>query len=383
MKRHVVLGLCGALLGGVTVLAHGPLLPPGASPQATQDPGYAALIAMCKTPPATGARPGGGGRPGGAAAGGNRAGGARPGGAAPAAAPAEFPPKPADYTVTAIPGVIAAGQKWTKVWEVSGNNADGVLSEKKDGGDLLIAQNHNSAVVKLDNNGKVSTVYKDTRTGGALSMNSKGQLFIVERGLHSNVTQLAPKRQVLADKLPNGDPLDCLGGVINDLTADSKGGVYFTMGGLFYASPNGVVTRYGEGLNTNGVILSPDEKTLYVTNGAFGAPGTIAAFDVKEDGSLANQREFVRLPAAGGDGLTVDSQGRLYVTAGPNLVVVDTGGKVLGSIPAPYGLISAAFAGKDKKTVYAVVSLSDSTRLQHAFVYSIPMLAQGYKGRAK
>jgi gluconolactonase len=214
-------------------------------------------------------------------------------------------------------------------------------------------------------------------------MNSKGQLFIVERGLHSNVTQLAPKRQVLADKLPNGDPLDCLGGVINDLTADSKGGVYFTMGGLFYASPNGVVTRYGEGLNTNGVILSPDEKTLYVTNGAFGAPGTIAAFDVKEDGSLANQREFVRLPAAGGDGLTVDSQGRLYVTAGPNLVVVDTGGKVLGSIPAPYGLISAAFAGKDKKTVYAVVSLSDSTRLQHAFVYSIPMLAQGYKGRAK
>jgi gluconolactonase len=377
MRRHVVLGLFGALIGGATLMAQGPVLPPGASPQATQDPGYQALIATCKTPQAA-ARGGGAGRPGGAARGGGR-----PGGAAPAAAPATFPPPPANNTVSAIPGVIAAGQTWTKVWEVSGNNADGVLSEKKDGGDLLIAQNHNSAVVKLDKDGKASTVYKDTHTGGALSMNTKGELFVVERGLHSNVTQLTPRRRILADKLPNGDPLDCLGGVINDVTADSRGGAYFTMGGLFYASPNGVVTRYGEGLNTNGVILSADEKTLYVTNGAFGAPGTIAAFDVQADGSLTNQREFVKLPAAGGDGLTIDGAGRLYVTAGPNLVVVDNAGKVLGSIPAPYGLISAAFAGKGKKTMYAVVSLSDSTRLQHAFVYSIPMLAEGYKERAK
>ncbi len=41
----------------------------------------------------------------------------------------------------------------------------------------------------------------------------------------------------------------------------------FSMGGLFYADPKGVVTRYGENLTTNGVILSRDEKTLYVTNG--------------------------------------------------------------------------------------------------------------------
>jgi len=380
MKRHVVAGVCAALLSGATLLAQGPLLPPGASPQATQDAGYNALIATCQTPaPAAAARPGG---PGGGA-GGGRPGGA-PGGAAPAApaTPAAFPPPPADYTVTAIPGVIAAGQKWTKVWEVSGNNADGILADKN--GDLLIAQNHNSAVVRLDKNGKATPVYTDTHTGGALSMNKKGELFIVERGLHANVTQLTPKRQILADKLPNGDPLDCLRGVINDLTADSKGGAYFTMGGLFYASPKGVVTRYGEGLNTNGVILSADEKTLYVTNGAFGGPaGTIAAFDVQADGSLTNQREFVRLPAGGGDGLTIDNDNRLYVTAGPNLYVISPDGKVLGNIPAPYGLISAAFAGKDKKTMYAVVSLSDATRLQHAFVYSIPMIAQGYKGRAK
>ena len=362
MKRNVFLAL-PIVLTAVSAFAQ-IALPPGASPQSTQDPGYQALIATCKVPPPPPAARGGG--PGGA----GRAGGA------PAAAPATFPPPPAEYSVAAIPGVIAAGQKWTKVWETDGNNADGLLADQN--GDMLIAQNHNSAVVKLDRAGKVSTVYSNTHTGGALSMNKKGELFMVQRGLRANVSQMAPTRRILADKLPNGDPLDCLGGVINDLTADSRGGVYFTMGGLFHADAKGTVTRYGENLRTNGVMLSPDERTLYVTNG-----GTVAAFDVQADGSLRNQRQFVELPSGGGDGLSVDAEGRLYVTAGPALHVVAPDGKLLGSIPAPYGLITAAFGGPDKKTVYAVVSLTDPMRLQHAYVYSIPMLAQGYKGRAK
>jgi gluconolactonase len=364
MKRNVLLSL-PLVCAAAAVFAQGIALPPGASPQAPQDPGYQALIATCKTPPPPRGRGPGGPR-----------GAAQGGGPPAAAAAAAFPPPPAEYTVTAITGVIAAGQKWTKVWEVSGNNADGILADRN--GDVLIAQNHNSAVVKLDKNGKVSTVYKDTHTGGALSQNTKGALFIVERGLRENVSQLAPQRRVLADKLPNGDPLDCLGGVINDLTADSKGGVYFTMGGLFHADSKGSVTRYGENLTTNGVILSPDEKTLYVTNGR-----TVAAFDVQPDGSLKNQRQFVELPSGGGDGMTVDGQGRVYVTAGPAVHVAAPDGKILGSIPAPYGLITAAFAGKDKKTMYAVVSLIDPMRLQHAYVYSVPMLTEGFKGRAK
>jgi gluconolactonase len=369
MKKTLLLSLLFVLPNAAAFAQAPPIqLPPGASPQSAQDPGYKELIATCKVPPPAPAARGGGPAPG-------RAGGAPGGAAAAAPAPTTFPPPPAEYTVAAIPGVVAAGQKWTKVWEVSGNNADGILADKN--GDMLIAQNHNSAVVKLERNGRVSQVYTDTHTGGALSMNKKGELFMVQRGLRANVTQLAPKRRIHADKMPNGDPLDCLGGVINDLTADSRGGVYFTMGGLFYADAKGTVTRYGENLTTNGIILSPDEKTLYVTNGR-----AVAAFDVQGDGSLRNQRQFVELPA-GGDGLTVDSQGRLYVTAGPAVHVVAPDGKLLGSIPAPYGLITAAFGGENKKTMYAVVSLIDPARLQHAYVYSIPMLAEGYKDRAK
>ena len=242
MKRNLVVSLLVIAASAVAFAQLPPIaLPPGASPQAPQNPGYQALIASCKVPP-----PQRGGGPGPAA---GRAGGAPGGAAAPAAAPATFPPPPAEYTVTAIPSVIAAGQKWTRVWEVSGNNADGILADMN--GDILIAHNHNAAVVKLDRNGSVSTVYIDTHTGGALSMSKKGDLFIVERGLRQNVSQLAPKRRILADKLPNGDPLDCLGGVINDLTADSKGGVYFTMGGVFYVDGKGNVSRYGENLTAN------------------------------------------------------------------------------------------------------------------------------------
>ena len=332
--------------------------PPAASLQAPLDPGYAALIASCKTPPARGRGPGG------------ARGGAR--GVPP-------PQGVREYAVTEIPGVIRAGQTWKFVWQQAGNNGDGIVGTE-DGG-LLLAQNDSSRVVKLDQNGNPSVAYSDTHTGGALSMSSKGDLFIVERGLRMKVEQLAPQRKLLADSF-QGEPLDCLGGVINDVTADGRGGVYFTMGGLFYADSKGVVAQYGEGLVTNGVILSPDEKTLYVTNGT-----TLAAFDVQGDGSLTNQREFAKFTAGGGDGAAIDSQGRLYVTTGAGVEVIAPDGKHLGVIPTPRGVISCAFGGKDKRTLFILARGAQDAEgnevANAAQVWSIPMIAQGYKGRAK
>jgi gluconolactonase len=360
-------------LAGATVLLAQAQTPP-ANLQAPSAPGYADVIAKCKTPPpARGGGPGGGARAGGAPA----AGAAAPGAAAAGrgAAPAA-PAGPAEYTVTAIPGVIAAGQRWTLVYNTTGNNSDGILASG-DGG-LLLAQNDNGVVLKLDRNNQQSIAYRDTNTGGALSMNAKGALFVASRGPNTAITQLAPERRVFANRI-NGDPLECIGGVLNDISADSKGGVYFTMGGVFYADPKGVVTRYGENLNTNGLVLSPDEKTLYVTNGT-----TVVAFDVRADGALTNQRDFVKLPAGGGDGLAVDAAGRLYITAGGGgggvggIFVAAPDGKLLGNIAAPRNFITSAFAGPDKKTLYAVAN-----NRQIVEVYSIPMIAEGVKGRAK
>ena len=179
---------------------------------------FAALIATCKTPP---------------------------------------PPGPREYTIAAIPGVIDAGERWTFLWQEAGNNGDGIVGTSD--GALLIAQNDKSSVLKLDANGRTSTVYSDTHTGGSLSISAKGSVFIVQRGLKTAIMQLAPRRAVLANN-HQGDPLECVGTNPNDLSADSTGGVYFTQLGVFYANPQGVVTRYGMNLTPNGIILSADDS---------------------------------------------------------------------------------------------------------------------------
>ena len=189
--------------------------------QSGQDPNRAAFVAAnCKVPPAPPAARGGG--PGG---------GARAGGAAPAPAGLN------EYTVTAIPGVIAAGQKWKLVWEDTGNNADGPVG--MDDGSLWLAQNDKSTVVRIDKDGKASVIYTDTYTGGSIAANRRGQVFIAERALNQAIWLLRPERKLFANTY-KGEPFECLTtGVLNDMTADSKGGVYFTMGGVYYAEPAG------------------------------------------------------------------------------------------------------------------------------------------------
>ncbi len=335
-----------------------PRLPPVAanasapSLQANADPGYGAALVACKNPPRK----------------------------MPAIHWPDSGPPPRDYTVTGIPGVIAAGQRWKFLWQAAGNNGDGIVATR-DGG-LLIAQNDNSDVVKLDKNGNASVVYTDTHTGGALSVNAHGAIFAVERGLNPRIEELAPHRRVLADHYSNGT-LDCIGGVMNDLTAARNGGVYFTMGGVYYVSPKGMVTQYGENLRTNGIILSPDEKKLYVTNG-----NSVVVFDVQGDGSLTNQREFAKLlPKTYGDGSATDADGRIYVSSNPGVQVFAPDGKYLGLIPSPRDEISISFGGPGRKTMFILArGAEDASGKQianAAQVYSIQMIAQGYKGRPK
>ena len=160
-------------------------------------------------------------------------------------------------------------------------------------------------------------------------------------------------------------------------------GVYLavTGGGLFYANPRGVMSKYGDGVTlANGIILSPDEKTLYVTNGA-----VVLAFDVQQDGSLKNQRELGKLRGGqGGDGSAVDSQGRVYVATGQSADVFAPSGEFLGSIKGPQGMHGVAFGGQDKKTLFGIVFYGGwGTPSARNRVVAIPMIAQGYTGRAK
>ncbi len=303
-------------------------------------------------------------------------------------------PAPRNQTITAIPSVVAAGVQWTKIWQAGGNSADGIIPDKD--GNVLVAQEDFDTVLKIGENGKASVAVANAKGVGSISMDPRGVLYGAHRteragstkpdqgSIVNAITELAPERRTIADKWVDGTVLTVRP---NDLTTDGQGGAYFTVGCLYYASPKGV-TVAAENLRTNGIVFSPDQKVLYVTNG-----GALVAFDVTGPGVLANRRDFATLPAgSSGDGMVVDAEGRLYVTANPGLQVFDKTGKYLGLIPTPRGLISVTFAGADRKTLYVVGSgaedengrpIREGPQQTAATIYKLPVLAQGLKGRAK
>ncbi|HVJ31243.1 MAG TPA: SMP-30/gluconolactonase/LRE family protein [Gammaproteobacteria bacterium] len=302
-----------------------------------------------------------------------------------------------ETNVTGIAGVVSPGAKWEIVW-ADFETADGI-NGTPDGG-VIFAQEQTDTIRKLTADGKEYTVVNPTRGVGSVSLDAQGRLYAVERtcteplntflpGCNdlTAVVQLLPERRVLAMSFANGAPL----GRLNDLIADGKGGAYFTVGGAYYVNPSGVVSTVAEGdIRSNGIMLSPDGRTLYVTNNM-----NVLAFDVRADGTTSNRRDFGALDGDdGGDGMAVDSEGRVYVTGNRGVHVLSTRGEHLGLIPTPRRPISVAFSGPDKKVLYAPMSgavgpdgkawtTPETIRNTAMTIYRITMLSQGYEGRPK
>lgn len=301
---------------------------------------------------------------------------------------------PRDVSVKAIPGVVAAGAKWTKVWQQAGNSADGILAEPN--GSVIVAQEDYDTVLRIEGDGKSSVLVSGAKGVGSLSMDRNGNLFGALRterpgstkpdkdSIVNAIVELSPERKIISDKWSDGTALTVRP---NDLAADNHGGAYVTTGCLYYASPKGVAVIAGN-IRTNGILFSLDYKTLYVTDG-----GQLVAFDVQAPGQLANRRTFAKLPAGSfGDGMAIDSKGRIYVSSGPGVQVFDSHGQYLGVIPTPRSMISVVFAGPRKKTLFFVGSGAEDANGQPiregpqrtaATIYKLPMIAQGPKGRAK
>jgi gluconolactonase len=323
--------------------------------------------------------------------------------AAPAAAQGQ-PAAEAQVDITAIPGVVSGEAEWEAFWSgpmiVDGMTADA-------DGNVLFAQEQSNSIIKVWPDGQWWVQWHFVAGAGSVSIDPQGRTFAADRSctdpglglganctVYSKIVQLTPERKTVADKFADGTTL----GRINDLAADGHGGAYYTQGGLFHAKADGTVDTIipapppgppqPGAVFTNGLVLSPDGKTLYVTNRT-----TILAFDVAADGALANRRDFATLVGEpqgsfGGDGLAVDADGRLYVTGGAGIYVFDKGGRQLGIIPVPRRAITATFAGPDRKTLY-IGTLGANTpsgenwttpqgvRNIAATIYGVPMLAAG------
>jgi len=317
-----------------------------------------------------------------------------------------------DVTTTEISGVIAANMKWQLAWQDTTENADGLVATP-DGG-IIFGQEQGNKVGKVDKDDHYSALVKDTNGTGGAAIDAKGRIIGVERscfdpGGHADqctvpgtLTEFIPERKVLADKF--GD-LEL--GRINDAVGDNKGGLYFVTEGalannpthrpeatankVFYLSPTGKVTLISGNIRPNGIIVSPEDKTLYVTNG-----NVVVALDIQKDGSATNQREIAQLHDNGnGDGMTIDSSGNFYVSTGAvGIQVFAPDGKYLGTIPTPRAVASLCFSGPGKKTLYAQgrgslgpdgteYKTPEGVRNNSKSIYKIQMIAQGYMGRPK
>lgn len=142
----------------------------------------------------------------------------------------------------------------------------------------------------------------------------------------------------------------------NDLVVDSSGGMYVTMtarGEVLYVSANGKVEVAADEIETpNGIILSPDEKTLYV---ASFVPKKILAYDVKGGGQLANQSVFAEMDSGaerGADGMSMDRAGNIYC-AGPDAIWLwNPKGNLIGKIQCPSKPINCVFGDSDMRSLY-------------------------------
>ncbi|MGN6370799.1 MAG: SMP-30/gluconolactonase/LRE family protein [Phycisphaerae bacterium] len=175
--------------------------------------------------------------------------------------------------------------------------------------------------------------------------------------------------------LSNGDAgnlLTVVAGNIhgNDFTIAHNGNLYLTESGGKPGDPHQVsLIKPGaegkfesrvidDGIKfPNGICLSPDQSLLYVSDYQ---SHWVYSYQIQPDGSVAEKQKFFDLYVrdaydnAGGDGMCVDADGRLYVATRAGIQVCDQAGRVIAIIPTPNGRCSnVAFAGKDFSTLYA------------------------------
>jgi gluconolactonase len=147
----------------------------------------------------------------------------------------------------------------------------------------------------------------------------------------------------------------------NDLVARSDGNFYFSDGDVYRIDPNGDVTQAAQvaGQTANGVMLAPDERTLYTG----WSDGSVYASALTSDGSAGTPAPFTALQADGHpDGMAVDCAGNLYAADYTNgtVQVFDGAGAYLGTIalPAPAASPAAAhatnvaFGGANHRTLF-------------------------------
>lgn len=250
-------------------------------------------------------------------------------------------------------------------------------------GNIYFSDIPKETIHKIDLDGKISIFTDKSNHANGLMFNAQGELVACEMDGAIVAWDVAKKSRRVITGEHNGKRYNAP----NDLVLDNAGGVYFTdpmfrapkplpqeKVAVYYVNAKGNVARLIDDLpNPNGVILSTDEKTLYVIPSG---QADMMAYPIDAPGKLGKGKVFCSLKqpegkaGTGGDGLTIDSKGNLYITSGLGLQVFDPAGKALGIIAIPEQPSNATFGGADMKTLYVTARTS---------VYAVPMDIAGHR----
>jgi gluconolactonase len=235
---------------------------------------------------------------------------------------------------------------------------------------ILFSDNANSKRYKWSEEGGVSLHKDGTNNANGLARDLSGRLLVCEHDSR-RVTREEPDGSitVVADQY-RGAPLNRP----NDVVVKSDGSIYFTdpvsMGvdsvldfaGVFRVAPDlGRINLLVDDIAfPNGLCISPDEKTLYVTDTY---RRHIRAFDFEPTYNtwrlnMGTDRVFCDMsedPREGHlDGMKVDSEGNIWCTGPGGVWVIGPDGKHLGTLTIPDGksLTNLCFGGEDLTTLF-------------------------------
>ena len=243
--------------------------------------------------------------------------------------------------------LLVRGEEWELVSDGYRFTEGPALNDR---GELFFSDIPNNRIHKVERNGNVSVFAEQTGSANGLMFGSAGRLLACANG-KSQIVAYSPdgSSEVLARNVKS-----------NDLVV-GQNGVYFTDPAnqqVHYLSAEGKLRVVDTGIaRPNGIVFSPDQSQLYVADswGQF-----VYSFQVMPDGSLAFKQPFFHLhlphgsTRSGADGMTVDTDGRLYVTTRMGLQVCDQPGRVhlILSKPQSASLSNVAFGGSEMDTLF-------------------------------
>jgi gluconolactonase len=227
--------------------------------------------------------------------------------------------------------VLAEGSEWQLVADGFGFTEGPAVNAR---GEVFFTDIPASRIHRVGADGKVSVFASDTGGANGLMFGPDGRLFAA-----------AAKLKEIADYTAEGQRSVVAAGIEgNDLCVTATGNLYVTEPNqkrVWLITPDGQkrVVDEGQGLRfPNGVRLSPDQSLLYVadTQAQF-----VWSYQIQDDGSLAFKQRSYHLhlvdgsTQSGADGMTLDRDGRLYVTTEMGIQFCDQAGRVNGIITKP------------------------------------------------